>query len=1048
LPCNDNDVCTVGDYCSGGSCSEYASDLVCNDGNVCTDDSCDTALGCQFANNSSACDDGDACTVGDYCQDGACSQYASDLDCDDSNVCTNDSCNTLSGCQYVNNSLPCDDSDDCTVGDQCQGGSCVSGPLLDADNDGYADGTGGCPGNDCDDSNPDIHPGAEEICDSLDNDCNWLVDEGCPECDTVVPADELRIDNDFPLSGYILETGDEVFNIFVVEAEAYNLHEVQVGFWDFCPDDPLCTGGTANGDYSLHIYEDSDGLPGAELASTGTMTAATIWDELFTFPLATPLALIQDQVFWVGVRSEEDQTDNLYLPLVDGGVLIPYYGAALYSVTDDAYYALIGNNVIRVEGCAEGPWLTLEDHVETPSVVVPAGDSVSTNGTLWNRGPADTADVSAVLSTEDDGLAVIIDSADYGIITSGGTASAPSDFTLDAAANAFGIHPVFLDSSDGPNTWVDAWGIYIQGSGCTDENYQLITDNGTAAAYFRLEPGDKFGQYFVVDATAFTATTIDVEFWKDVGWNAQFRLEVHTYRAGYPDKEIYQSGWQTVTGNGQVTETFALPTPLTFKQGDTFWVLIESQDDLSSADFGPLLDDSDTQTGSWINGVLWEDATTSWFPLYWSWLIAVNGCRSTELEYDSHTSSPDPIPAGSAATLDITVINVGGEDAIGVTGVLTSTHADVTVTQPNGAFGNIAADGGTATAAGFQIDVDPAASEYQYLLDLELTDGINTWDDRVPVQLEGGEINLVVQNFETTLVGSDIRFTWEVTNSGNIDCLDAFDIDLYHDLDAPPTVGLPGDWSTTRNGLVSGGTVSYVAWLDDAPPSDYDSYVQADVYDDVTETNEADNIAGPQNLLIGDADVFELLDPPRKWFDVDVPVEWRFVSGDDENSMVDPTEFEAVQNGFQHWEDVPSATIAFTQIADGPTGGFNWDGFNTVSYEDPDGDLGTGTLAACLPIYNGQTTWTNGTQFNRLIDADIVFNNNVLFCTNAEAMNPSCSNEYDMEGVGTHEIGHAIGLDHPDVYEATMYWSTGPCDESKASLATSDINGVTYIYPI
>jgi hypothetical protein len=448
--------------------------------------------------------------------------------------------------------------------------------------------------------------------------------------------------------------------------------------------------------------------------------------------------------------------------------------------------------------------------------------------------------------------------------------------------------------------------------------------------------------------------------------------------------------------------------------------------------------------------VLWEQATTTWYPVYLSYIMRVNGCRSTELEYDSHTSSPDPIPLGSSATLDITAINVGGEDAIGVTGVLSSTHADVTVTQPNGTFGNIAADGGTAVGPGFQIDVSATAAEYQYLLDLALTDGTNTWDVGVPVQLEGGEINLVAQNFETMLVGADIRFTWEVTNTGNIDALDAFDIDLYHDLDAPPAVGVPGDWSTTRNGLVSGGTVSYVAWLNDAPPSDYDSYVQVDTYDDVTETNEVDNVAGPQNLLIGDADIFELLDPPRKWFDADMPVEWRFVTGDGEGSMVDPTEFEAVQNGWQHWEDVATATITFSQIADAPAGdgGYIWDGFNTVSYEDPDGDLGTGTLAACLPIYNGQTTITNGTTFYRLIDADIVFNNNVLFCTNTEAASPSCLNEFDMEGVGTHEIGHAIGLDHPDVYEATMYWSTGPCDESKASLAPSDINGVTFIYPL
>jgi hypothetical protein len=40
-----------------------------------------------------------------------------------------------------------------------------------------------------------------------------------------------------------------------------------------------------------------------------------------------------------------------------------------------------------------------------------------------------------------------------------------------------------------------------------------------------------------------------------------------------------------------------------------------------------------------------------------------------------------------------------------------------------------------------------------------------------------------------------------------------------------------------------------------------------------------------------------------------------------------------------------------------------------------------------------------------------------------------------------------VGLDHPDVFEATMYYSIGYCDMSKVSLADSDIAGVTFIYP-
>jgi hypothetical protein len=42
------------------------------------------------------------------------------------------------------------------------------------------DGDGVSRDNDCDDYDPEIHPGAVEVCDGVDNDCNGTVDDGYP----------------------------------------------------------------------------------------------------------------------------------------------------------------------------------------------------------------------------------------------------------------------------------------------------------------------------------------------------------------------------------------------------------------------------------------------------------------------------------------------------------------------------------------------------------------------------------------------------------------------------------------------------------------------------------------------------------------------------------------------------------------------------------------------------------------------------------------------------------------------------------------------------
>jgi hypothetical protein len=77
-------------------------------------------------------------------------------------------------------------SEPCNEGEQCLPCTCV-----DNDGDGYGNpASPACahPELDCDDTNPDVHPGAIEECggptcsDGLDNDCNGLADSKDPAC--------------------------------------------------------------------------------------------------------------------------------------------------------------------------------------------------------------------------------------------------------------------------------------------------------------------------------------------------------------------------------------------------------------------------------------------------------------------------------------------------------------------------------------------------------------------------------------------------------------------------------------------------------------------------------------------------------------------------------------------------------------------------------------------------------------------------------------------------------------------------------------------------
>jgi hypothetical protein len=115
------------------------------------------------------------------------------------------------------------------------------------------------------------------------------------------------------------------------------------------------------------------------------------------------------------------------------------------------------------------------------------------------------------------------------------------------------------------------------------------------------------------------------------------------------------------------------------------------------------------------------------------------------------------------------------------------------------------------------------------------------------------------------------------------------------------------------------------------------------------------------------------------------------------------------------------------------------DGQNVISWAK----LGGTTLGVTnyVTTDQSQSQVCNGNLIYRFVEVDVRFNNAYSWQTSS-----GCSNGIDLAGVATHEFGHAVGLGHSTVLDATMYPSVAYCDFSKSSLASDDKAGYSSIY--
>src|SRR3972149_1266988 len=162
----DTDLCKEGTYgCTGGA--QVCSDNTGNTAEVCTgglDNDCDGATDCADTAN---CPPGvtPCCTANEV---GSCFDGINN-DCDGATDCADSDC--AAACLQV--TYYCDNDND-TYKDASVDGTCTGVGCQPA----------GCQttvGNDCNDTDAAIHPGAVELCDGKNNDCNGATADGSGE---------------------------------------------------------------------------------------------------------------------------------------------------------------------------------------------------------------------------------------------------------------------------------------------------------------------------------------------------------------------------------------------------------------------------------------------------------------------------------------------------------------------------------------------------------------------------------------------------------------------------------------------------------------------------------------------------------------------------------------------------------------------------------------------------------------------------------------------------------------------------------------------------
>lgn len=149
-----------------------------------------------------------------------------------------------------------------------------------------------------------------------------------------------------------------------------------------------------------------------------------------------------------------------------------------------------------------------------------------------------------------------------------------------------------------------------------------------------------------------------------------------------------------------------------------------------------------------------------------------------------------------------------------------------------------------------------------------------------------------------------------------------------------------------------------------------------------------------------------------------------------------------VARAMSAWPNQSGASINLQTAGQTGACGIVIDNTNTISFGDCLGQLDapigcSGIVALTAISYTNESKVVGGVSFNRLLEADTVFN---------KGMGCFLGNSANLAEVTCHELGHSIGLAHPADTSAIM-WGTAHGNGRDATLGADDKAGILAIYP-